>query len=151
MTSKKVIEITRMKLHDLDEIILLENRSFTIPWTRNMFEEELKNPLARYFVLWVDSQIAGYGGIWLIFDEGHITNVAIHPNYRKIGLGKVLLEHMVDESKKEGVSEFTLEVRVGNTGALALYRSCGFEKAGIRKNYYSDNNEDAIIMWRKND
>jgi len=91
--------------------------------------------------------LIGYAGLWAIEDEGHITNVAVHPDYRRMHLGSILVDMLIAQTRLEGLKRFTLEVRVSNQAAIALYEKFGFVSAGIRKGYYEDNNEDAMIMW----
>lgn len=107
------------------------------------------NPLARYFIVEKDGIAVAYGGMWLISPEGHITNIAVHPGYRREGIGKALLHHMIEKSEEEGMTCHTLEVRASNRAAIVLYCKFGFFECGIRKNYYEDTNEDALIMWRE--
>jgi len=91
--------------------------------------------------------LVGYAGLWAIEDEGHITNVAVHPDYRRMRLGSILVELLIAQTREEGLKRFTLEVRVSNQAAISLYEKFGFVSAGLRKGYYEDNNEDAMIMW----
>ncbi|SHE66511.1 ribosomal protein S18-alanine N-acetyltransferase [Alkalibacter saccharofermentans] len=149
MTENKPVVILPMRSEHLDSVVALELRCFKVPWTRDMFEEELENPLARYFVIVTEGDIAGYAGIWHIHGEGHITNIAVDEPYRGKGFGKQLLNNLIKKGAAEGIDTFTLEVRKSNASALGLYMNCGFKAAGIRKNYYSDNGEDAVVMWRK--
>lgn len=140
--------IRTMTVDDLDQVMLLELACFSVPWTREAFEKELtENKLARYIVIEEDGTIIGYGGVWYIMDEGHITNVAIHPEYRKRGLGKLLVTAMKDQAKEEKIHHLTLEVRASNIAAIKLYQGMGFESVGVRPKYYTDNQEDALIMW----
>ena len=94
------------------------------------------------------TKVVGYVGMWVILDEGHITNLAVDPAYRRKGIGRALLEHLITEGKKRGVRFLTLEVRSSNLVAQQLYRKLGFYEAGVRPGYYQDNQEDAIIMWK---
>lgn len=142
-------DILEMKIDHLKELLGIEKRCFSIPWTENMFLEELENPLAKYTVIKSSGKIAGYGGMWFILDEAHITNIAVDPSYQKQGLGSHLLSHMIKKAEDEHIYNMTLEVRKGNEAALNLYKKFRFEECGIRKKYYEDNQEDAIIMWRK--
>lgn len=139
--------IRPMNRSDLDGIMDVERESFSVPWTKGMFEDELFNPNAFYLVLEAENRIAGYAGCWKILDEGHITNVAVHPDFRRKGYARILIQELILKTKQQGVSALTLEVRVSNIPAISLYKSFGFTSYGIRKNYYSDNNEDANIMW----
>ena len=144
--------IRRMEENDLDRIMEIERDCFTTPWTRESFLIEItENLLARYLVAEIDGIVAGYGGIWMIVGEGHITNIAVETKYRKMGLGKKLLEGLIKLSMAMGISSMTLEVRASNIAAQNLYRQYGFVSHGIRPNYYQDDNEDAIIMWKKFD
>jgi len=136
-----------MEYKDLDAVLDLEQKCFDVPWTRGMFEDELFNPSAVYLVAEDDGKVCGYAGMWKIIDEGHITNLAVHPDYRGKGYGKMLIQSLISYSRGNGISAITLEVRKSNIPAITLYESFGFDRAGLRKNYYPNNNEDAIIMW----
>jgi ribosomal-protein-alanine N-acetyltransferase len=137
-----------MQLTDLDDICELENLSFTIPWSRESFVHELtKNAFAKYMVADVEGRARGYCGMWIVLDEAHITNVAVHPDWRGKSLGEGLMRVMMELAQKAGAEKMTLEVRVSNHVAQKLYKKLGFHEEGIRKGYYSDNMEDAIIMW----
>jgi len=137
----------KMTATDLDAVVIVENQSFSTPWTRQAFYEELENQLAYYLLAVLDDTVVGYVGMWLILDEAHITNVAVLPSCRKLGIGKSMMQKALDIAKANGAVSMTLEVRPSNAPALALYKNLGFENAGVRKNYYEDTNEDAIIMW----
>lgn len=141
--------ITRqMELTDIDAVLDIEENSFTIPWTRNSFVTELtKNKLSRYVVAEVNGVVVAYGGMWLIVDEAHITNIAVHPTYRGLGAGKKIVEALLEEGRKINIYRMTLEVRSSNAVAQSLYRQYGFMPCGVRPGYYHDNGEDAIIMW----
>lgn len=144
------IIVRTMKEEDLDRIMELEKTCFTTPWSRESFLLEItKNQLAKYFVAEVDGVVAGYGGIWLILDEGHITNIAVDEEYRRLGLGKKLLEELIILCKKYEIGSMTLEVREDNEPAKELYKSYGFIENGRRPNYYQDVGKDAILMWKK--
>ena len=128
----------------------VENKSFAVPWTERMFYDELKNPLARYVVL-LDKQNPGnviaYVGYWKIFDEGHITNVAVHPEWRGKKAATYLMQQMMQLAASDGLKDMTLEVRRSNLAAQGLFTKLGFAVEGVRPNYYEDNGEDALIMW----
>jgi len=137
-----------MEERDLDAIVELENRCFTVPWSRDAFYNELnQNKFACYIVLEQEDQIIGYCGAWLVIDEAHITNIAILPEFRGQKLGEALLNKMIERSREKGIERMTLEVRESNTVAQSLYKKLGFQNGAVRKNYYSDNQEDAIVMW----
>ncbi|HEX2953326.1 MAG TPA: ribosomal protein S18-alanine N-acetyltransferase [Bacillota bacterium] len=138
-----------MCLADLEGVLEIETLSFTTPWSRQSFLHEiLENERAVYLVYKENDKVAGYIGMWVVLDEGHITNLAIHPAYRQRGFGRSLIEHLEDEGRKRGVRHLTLEVRKTNMPAQNLYRNMGFTSVGVRRQYYLDNKEDAIIMWK---
>jgi [ribosomal protein S18]-alanine N-acetyltransferase len=137
-----------MTLKDIDDVLIIEHQSFATPWSREAFYNELtNNQFAVYIVLEEDAQVIGYCGVWVVVDEGHITNIAILPEYRGRKLGEALLTNLIEAAKQLGAIKLTLEVRVTNYVAQALYRKLGFEDGAIRKRYYTDNQEDALVMW----
>ncbi|GGG21410.1 ribosomal protein S18-alanine N-acetyltransferase [Paenibacillus abyssi] len=137
-----------MRVGDIPMICEIEREAFTSPWTAEAFTNELtNNHFARYMVVQLESEIIGYGGMWTIMDEAHVTNIAIRSDYRGQGLGERLLREMQRTAVFFGSLRMTLEVRVSNEIAQNLYRKLGFEPSGIRPGYYSDNQEDALIMW----
>jgi ribosomal-protein-alanine N-acetyltransferase len=137
-----------MTLDDLDRIMEIEHASFTLPWSRDAFEAELtQNHFAKYLVAIHEGQVVGYAGVWVILDEGHVTNIAIHPDARGKKLGEALMRELMATAIAHGSERMTLEVRVSNVVAQRMYEKLGFVNAGIRKGYYTDNNEDAMIMW----
>ncbi len=142
--------ITRsMEEKDLDEIMTIELESFTTPWTKESFKLEITdNKLAKYFIAEIDNKVVGYGGIWLILDEGHITNIAVGKDYRGQGVGNEIIEALIVYCKIKQIRNMTLEVRESNIVAQNLYKKYGFLDCGIRPNYYADDHEDAVIMWK---
>jgi len=144
------VKIRKMTKWDLEEVMDIEHRCFSIPWSKEAFLLEVEqNRFARYMVAELEGKVVGYGGMWMILDEAHITNIAIHPDYRGRGYGNKIVGALVESANKEGISRMTLEVRRSNKAALNLYKKYGFAPQGIRPRYYQDNNEDAIIMWRE--
>lgn len=142
----------QMQISHLKQVLQIEKVSFPTPWTKNAFENELRtNDFAHYIVALTGNQrVVGYAGMWVVLDEAHITNIAVHKAYRNHGLGMALMRELIYKAVLFGVKGITLEVRPSNIPARALYKRLGFEERGRRKNYYSDTQEDAIIMW-KND
>ncbi|WMT42107.1 ribosomal protein S18-alanine N-acetyltransferase [Paenibacillus sp. D2_2] len=137
-----------MTLNDIPDIMVIEHESFTLPWSEVAFRNEMTmNHFARYLIMEVDGKAAGYCGMWTIVDEAHITNIAVRTAMRGQHLGERLLRAMMDWAIELGMVRMTLEVRVSNHVAQSLYSKMGFEPAGKRKDYYSDNHEDALIMW----
>lgn len=143
------IIIRSMTKDDVDSVYIVEEDCFTDPWSKESIRKELKNDLARYLVAELDNKIVGYVGVWFVVDEGHITNVAVHSDYRGKKIGDKLVKEMIKLCKESKLVAMTLEVRSSNTVAQNLYRKYGFKMGGIRKEYYSDNKEDAIIMWNQ--
>ena len=136
-----------MTEEDIDQVTEISSLSFSHSWSRKSYEQELQNSLAKYFVAEIDNKVIGFVGTWLIVDESHIKNVAVHPDYRKNGIASKLIDAMISYCKEHGCIAYTLEVRAGNIPAISLYEKHGFKQDGIRKGYYQDNNEDAILMW----
>lgn len=145
MESNLIIEMMTSK--DIDGVFEVEKNCFEHHWSKESFKKELINENARYLVAKLGGKIVGYVGIWLILDEGHITNVAVHNDYRGQKIGDKLVQSLVNLCKENNINSMTLEVRVSNIVAQNLYKKYGFKLAGIRKEYYSDNKEDAMIMW----
>ncbi len=140
----------RMTGADVEAVYVIEKASFASPWTKNSFIEEIEtNEKARYFVVEDGGEIVAYGGLWCILDELHITNIAVKPSARRRGFGAVLVEGMVAFARDEKYAHMTLEVRVGNSAAIALYEKYGFKSVGVRPKYYIDSGEDALVMWKE--
>lgn len=137
------------RAEDIDGIAALEQVCFAAPWSKESLNHDLtQNPMAVYVVAELSGEIVGYVGIWIIVDEGHINNVAVSPLYRRKQIGSLLIDTMLKATTADGVKSHTLEVRATNEAAIGLYEKFGFKEAGVRKGYYEDNGEDAIIMWR---
>ncbi len=146
------IRIRKAESKDVKTLAALDARCFAAPWSEQSFEEDVvKNPLAFYLLAQTEQgDVVGYAGVWLIVDEGHITNVAVSPDCRRCGIAKRVLNQLFTDCERDwGIRAFTLEVRPSNDPALALYESFGFRPVGRRKGYYADNGEDALIMWRE--
>ena len=144
------IVIRSMTALDVDGVMTVEHDSFPTPWSRSSFEEELAgNRLARYIVATENGVVVGYAGTWLVINEAHVTNVAVSSQRRQNGIGRLLMESLMELARENGMESMTLEVRVSNEAARNLYRQLGFVEAGIRKNYYSETKEDALILWRE--
>ena len=136
-----------MRMADVPTVHEIERLSFSTPWPAHAFEQELTgNRMARYLIARAGEQVVGFGGIWLMVDEAHITTFGVHPEWRRRGVGRQLLIALVELSEQMRASRMTLEVRAGNQAAQELYRRFGFIVAGRRARYYTDDGEDALIM-----
>ena len=146
---RKSITFREATSNDVEKMTELDKICFTVPWSKADFEKEMNNnPLALYIVAETEGEIIGYAGLWCVVDEGHITNVAVHPKHRKKSIGKCLVEILLSEARNRGnIKSFTLEVRISNEAGIKLYEGFGFKEVSRRKGYYSDNKEDAAIMW----
>lgn len=145
-----LLEIAPMSVDDLDTVLEIERNSFPFPWPQDsIYREIVKNDYAFYYVarLKEEGKVIGYGGIWVLFDEAHVTTLAVHPPYRRLGAGSLLLSYLLQEAFSKGARQVYLEVRDFNQAARALYEKYGFKKIGRRKNYYY--HEDALVMAYK--
>ena len=137
-----------METKDIDEVARIERMCFSSPWSEEAFRREVtENEMAIYIVVEVDGTVRGYGGMWAVLNEGHITNIAVHPDFRRIHIGSSLIIGLFDGAERNNLDCLTLEVRESNIAAQKMYKRFGFKPEGIRKGYYQDNNENAIIMW----
>lgn len=141
-------QLVEMNMDHLPGVLEIERISFPTPWSQQAFTYEItQNNFASYLVALHQGQVAGYAGMWLVLDEAHITNVAVHPGHRGRKLGEILMIEMMRQAVLRGAARMTLEVRPSNAAARQLYKRLGFQEKGLRKKYYTDTNEDAIIMW----
>lgn len=141
--------IRDMYLSDLDAVMGIEGSSFPTPWSRNAFQSELmENNFAAYLVLDFHGRVVSYGGMWIILDEAHVTNVAVHPDFRGYHLGERMMQGLMARAQSLRAVRMTLEVRRSNSVAQNLYQKLGFIQLGVRRGYYSDPHEDAFIMWK---
>lgn len=139
--------IRRMERTDVSRVHEIECKCFRSPWSKLALLGELRNDVAHYLVMEANGVLCGYGGMWVLFEEAHVTNVAILPEYRQKGRGRRLMLAMMRLAVKRGAEKMTLEVRESNAVAQHLYATLGFEPNGIRPRYYSDTGEDAILLW----
>lgn len=142
------LAIEKMTVAHIEEIARLEKECFSSPWSEDGLKSELDNKFARFYVAFLDGQIAGYIGSHNVLGEVYITNVAVFPEFRRNGVGKALVELLVSEMKAENAEFVTLEVRESNLNAISLYEKCGFEKVGKRKDFYEKPREDAVLMTK---
>lgn len=132
---------------DIPSILNLEKQINSAPWSEQAFRNELGHPHGVFKVAKLDNKIIGYGGVWLVIDEAHITTVAVAEEFRKRGIGKEIVRQLLEEARQRGMTCSTLEVRASNTPAIKLYENLGFKTIATRKGYYPDNKEDALVMW----
>lgn len=137
-----------LTVEDVPEMAHIERLSFSRPTSSEAYTNELtNNRQAFYFGIFIGEQLIAFGGYWLILDEAHIINIAVHPAYRRQGYGELLMRRTIVAALAQGAKKMTLEVRKHNTPAQYLYLKLGFAKAGIRPQYYDDPKDDAVIMW----
>jgi ribosomal-protein-alanine N-acetyltransferase len=146
------IKIRKMTKNDIKQVMEIESVSFgNFHWKPEAFTAEMENNIGQYFIAEDEHKnLLGYCGFWLIMEEAHITTIAVQPTLRKQGIGEKLLQKMIDAGYEKGVKWFTLEVRAGNIAAQNLYYKYNFKSLGLRRKYYQDNDEDAMIMWTEN-
>ncbi|HEY3960963.1 MAG TPA: ribosomal protein S18-alanine N-acetyltransferase [Gaiellaceae bacterium] len=142
-------EIRVLQLEDLDAIERIEQRAYPTPWSRSMFASELAKPTSICLGAFEGNRLVGYMINARYVDAWHVMNVAVDPRYRQRGIATALIERLFEITGEDERRGFTLEVRVSNTDAIRLYRKLGFEARGVRRGYYTDNREDALIMWRE--
>ncbi|GAB4435077.1 MAG: ribosomal protein S18-alanine N-acetyltransferase [bacterium] len=136
-------------LEDIENIAEIEKVSFPSPWSKELIREEILFPLSLNLVATINGLIVGYVLSWLIPPEVHILNLAVDPKHRNKGVGRIIIETLFEEASKKGATKFTLEVRNGNVDAICFYQRFGFLTKGVRKGYYQDTGEDALIMWKE--
>jgi ribosomal-protein-alanine N-acetyltransferase len=149
--SPRRLEISAMTLSDIAAVLRIETLSFVSSWPPNAFANEInENKLAHYYVGRLDGTIVAYGGIWVIMEDSHVTTIAVHPDLRGRNYGEEMLLHLLERAIDQGASWITLEVRESNESAQNLYKKYGFTVVSTRRGYYSDNNENALVMWAGN-
>jgi ribosomal-protein-alanine N-acetyltransferase len=142
------VEIRTLSLGDLDAIEAIEKRAYRTPWSRSMFASELAKPTSICLGAFEGERLMGYTINSRYVDAWHVMNVAVDPEYQRRGVASQLLERLFELTADDERRGYTLEVRVSNKDAIRLYEKLGFEPRGIRRGYYTDNREDALIMWR---
>ena len=144
------VQLRRLETHDLDAVETIERESYPTPWSRSMFDAELRKPSSLALgACTAADELLGYAFVSRYVDAWHVMNVAVANAYRRRGIASALLERLFDVTATDPKRGYTLEVRVSNTGAIRLYEQLGFEARGVRRGYYTDNREDALIMWRE--
>lgn len=139
-----------MTEQDIEQVAEIESRIFSIPWSEKAFMDSLKNENTVYIVACNAEEVVGYCGIYMSFEEGDISNVAVKKEYRRKNIAENMLSYLFSSIKQKGVTDVTLEVRETNVAAIKLYEKIGFEEVGIRKNFYEKPTENALIMWKHN-
>lgn len=142
------LRVREMREEDIDTVHLIDQQSFTDPWSKDIYYEEItKNKYAEYFVILYQEEIVGFCGSWMVLDEAQITNIAIAPTHKGKGYGTYLFQYVINFAVLHGIKKLSLEVRVSNITAQKMYKKFGMKPGGIRKNYYPDNQEDALVLW----
>ena len=145
------IKIQLMEADNIDDILNIEELCYgEHHWSYESFVTELNNQISTYKCAMNEDKCVGYMGIWKIIEEAHVTNLSVHPDYQNKKIAHMLLLSSIDECYQNKIKYITLEVRVSNKKAIHLYEKFGFKSLGVRKKYYQDNNEDALIMWSEN-
>jgi len=138
--------IRRLTRQDLDQLMVIEDDVFSMPWSRQSYETELRNQWANYLACDWEGQLAAYIGMWTVFEEAHITNVAVSKRFRGRGLGRILMLEEEKLARAKGANRILLEVRPSNEIALTMYKGLGYIPVSVRREYYADNGEDALVM-----
>ncbi len=146
----EAITIEAMRASDMEAVLRIDRLSFPVPWMPSAFSTELTNRSACYLVARIEEETVGFGGVWVIMEEAHITTLAVDPLLRGRKIGEQLLIALLAEGIRRRATRATLEVRQNNLAAQRLYQKFGFYQAALRKNYYTDNGENALVMWADN-
>jgi ribosomal-protein-alanine N-acetyltransferase len=142
------VRLLAMRRRHLRSVLRIESRVYPVPWSMSLFLSEMALRSTRaYYVAFVGRQLVGYAGLMMTLDDGHVTTIAVDPAWHRHKVGTRLLLALVREALRRGATSLTLEVRLSNKAAQALYRRFGFRPVGVRKNYYSETKEDALVMW----
>jgi ribosomal-protein-alanine N-acetyltransferase len=141
------LRFERLSEDQIPAILEIERQVNSAPWSERSFRNELDHEHGIFQTALLDGKLVGYGGVWLVIDEAHVTTVAVDPVQQRQGIGIRLVVALLEKAKAHGMECATLEVRAGNTAAIELYKKLGFVVAATRKAYYPDNREDAIVMW----
>ncbi|WP_455714931.1 ribosomal protein S18-alanine N-acetyltransferase [Anaerosporobacter sp.] len=142
-----MFQIRMMEEGDLEQVTQIEKNIFSDPWSKQSFMDSLNQDMCIYLVVHKQEEIVAYCGLYVIQDEGQITNVAVKENYRNAHVATVMLRELIKRAKDKGACNFTLEVRASNNPAIHLYEKLGFKNVGTRKRFYEKPVEDAVIMW----
>jgi ribosomal-protein-alanine N-acetyltransferase len=142
------VRLLAMRRRHLRAVLRIESKVYPVPWSMSLFLSELALRSTRaYYVAFVGRQVVGYAGLMMTLDDGHVTTIAVDPAWHRHKVGTRLLLALAREARRRGATSLTLEVRLGNKAAQNLYRRFGFRPVGVRKNYYAETKEDALVMW----
>ena len=142
------VVVEPMAPEDLDEVLVIERESFPSAWSRGSYDRELRSSNSYYFVARSAGVLVAYAGMWIVFDEAHITTIAVHAQWRRRGLAARLMSMLIAFAHSQGAVRLTLEVRERNEAGLALYRKLAFEEKGLLPGYYGDTGENGVVMWK---
>lgn len=142
------IFIEEFSYKHVNDVYSIGKLSIEEAWEKDSISKEVTNPMAKYFVAVHENKVIGFAGMWIIAGEADVTNIAVHPDYRKKSAGMLVTKSLLDYCRSNSISSITLEVRASNTPAINLYKKLGFQEEGVRRKFYSDG-EDALIMWNR--
>ncbi len=142
----EALRIREANIDDIEAIYRIESESFGSPWSKTLLANEIQSNTSLVLCAVIDGTVVGFGSLMEVYDEIHITNLAVATDHRREGIGRRLLSELINAKSAEQMKDVILEVRISNTSAIALYSSYGFEPLGIRKKYYEDEKEDALVM-----
>lgn len=148
MTNDNSFTLRKMTFDDIYQVSAVDQKCFNDPWSTKLIQKELENDFAYYAVVLCQDKIVGFIGVWFVIDDVQIMNVAVDPSYQSLGVGTMMMNHITDLAQQKNMYTMTLEVRVSNEKAIRLYKKYGFEIVYTREKYYSDNNEDAYVMYK---
>lgn len=143
------MDFREMQKKDIDQIVEIESKAFSQPWSKKSFEEALTHKNLMFITATMDDRIVGYCGLYIVLDEGNVINVAVKEEYRGQHIAQKMLQYLLEKGTSQKVTAFTLEVREHNKTAIHVYEKLGFQSVGIRKNFYEKPIENAVIMWKR--
>lgn len=143
----KTLRFEALNESHLPQVLEIEKQANSAPWSEKSFRNELDHAFGVFLVALVEGKVVGYGGIWLVVDEAHVTNLAVDSSMHRQGIARRLMTELLNRARERGMTCSTLEVRASNEAAIRLYEGLGYKQTAVRRGYYPDNREDAVVMW----